>query len=602
MELYAGAADRAAILNSYAYATGSREVRALFEEACRPGPDLRERLARLAFEAGRWLADRGGIEFALMTVVEGDEAEPEDAVAEIMTHFDAGHAEAPEWTMPLQYEANRLASERLASDNPPTAPGDLAVELREAVPFLKTDEAALAAVRAFHTAGRPVGEGALVEASRAVTTRMNAEQLAAWDATAEVREWEVAEWNRRSREVARPPVPPVREPKEIDESRQPPNPTGEPARHGLHGVLDLRRRMPLAWFEPGREFAPPKWAVKGIIPQSGLAMILGEYQAGKSFAAIDLALHIAWGLSYMGRKVRQGGVVYIAAEGGLMMVHHRFNVAERELQGRIAAENLARKDRGEPPLRRAPIAILPQAPNLSRTGDPRPLEATVEDAKQAIEAGGFHMAAVVLDTLHVAMAGAEENSASDAGHVLAPLRGIADRHETAAILVHHLGKDAERGSRGSNAFPAAMDAILEIRVPGHEGPKPKPASAIRTVTATKVRDADAGASFSFRLATVEVGRDEDGDPVVSCYVEPVVEPKVDGEGMTDLDREFWALIEARMKGGRCAVFEVREAWMDGHRKGKAETARRLFNRAKTNALRAGRLLIDPHERWFELPQ
>lgn len=57
------------------------------------------------------------------------------------------------------------------------------------------------------------------------------------------------------------------------------------------------------------------YVVKDLIP-CGLTVVWGPPKCGKSFWALDLALHIAQGWDYRGRRVVQGPVVYVALEGG----------------------------------------------------------------------------------------------------------------------------------------------------------------------------------------------------------------------------------------------------------------------------------------------
>ena len=58
------------------------------------------------------------------------------------------------------------------------------------------------------------------------------------------------------------------------------------------------------------------YLVKGLIPRAGLTVVWGPPKCGKSFWAFDLAMHVARGVPYRGRRVQQGAVVYLALEGG----------------------------------------------------------------------------------------------------------------------------------------------------------------------------------------------------------------------------------------------------------------------------------------------
>jgi hypothetical protein len=58
------------------------------------------------------------------------------------------------------------------------------------------------------------------------------------------------------------------------------------------------------------------YRIKGLLPHIGLAVIWGPPKCGKSFIAFDMAMHIAIGRDYRGRRVQRGVVVYCALEGG----------------------------------------------------------------------------------------------------------------------------------------------------------------------------------------------------------------------------------------------------------------------------------------------
>src|SRR5262249_36125490 len=57
------------------------------------------------------------------------------------------------------------------------------------------------------------------------------------------------------------------------------------------------------------------YLVKGLLPRSGLVVVWGAAQSGKSFWCMDLLLHVALQWEYRGRKVQQANVVYVALEG-----------------------------------------------------------------------------------------------------------------------------------------------------------------------------------------------------------------------------------------------------------------------------------------------
>lgn len=527
------------------------------------------------------------------------------------------------------------AESLMAAEEPPETPEHLAAELLAAVPRLRREEAVFAAVRAFHRVGHVMGEGALTEALAGLDALREA------DAEIEEAAWKAAEPERVAEALAaeimtgeNPPADaPVlasklrRQVEGLDsetafwvagqafaiprarifaapesESASPvalrkvePTTIGEnPWRR-----LNIAPRLRAVDFDPNVETVPPSWLVKGIVTKVGLGLLFGESAAGKTFLAIHLALCVAWGLPFFGRKVKQGGVVYVAAEGGASVLV-RFKAAEKALDPVINAENLTRRAQGLPPLQRAPIRVITEAPNLSRDGSAAPLVATVEDAADAITAQGHRLALVIGDTWHAMLAGAEENSAADTGEALRPLREMSEAEGFTTLFLHHPGKDLDRGARGSNALPAAMDTMIELRVPGFEGQKPK-SGATRRVTVVKVRDGEAGAIFSYRLPVVQVGVDEDGEPWTTCVVEPVNEPSGELDGLSATDRDLMAAFERVATEGRADFARMREAFRAGRPKANPEAVRKAFRRAFEAAIRAERLAVDADERWVSLP-
>ena len=76
------------------------------------------------------------------------------------------------------------------------------------------------------------------------------------------------------------------------------------------------------------------------------------------------------------------------------------------------------------------------------------------------------------------------------------------------LLVHHTGKDTERGARGHSSLRAAVDTEIEISRSGNE-------SVVKT---KKQRDLEGDGRPAFTLETVVLGIDDDGDEVTSCCV------------------------------------------------------------------------------------
>ena len=241
-------------------------------------------------------------------------------------------------------------------------------------------------------------------------------------------------------------------------------------------------------FEPVHTFASATaspWIVKGVLPQSGLAVIYGASGAGKSFVVLDLALAIAQGRPWRGRKVRQGRVAYVAAEGA------------DGFRKRLAAYAQHHKV----DLTQVPVSVLNGAPNLMLLEDAKDLAAGV------LAAGDTSV--IVVDTLAQTTPGANENAGEDMGKALGHCKRLHELTGALVVLIHHSGKDQAKGARGWSGLRAAADAEIEVV---------RTESGQRALRLSKAKDGEDGLEWGFALDVVQVGVDEDLEPITSCVV------------------------------------------------------------------------------------
>lgn len=230
--------------------------------------------------------------------------------------------------------------------------------------------------------------------------------------------------------------------------------------------------------------AAVRWLVKHVVPADSVGMMFGASQAFKSFVAIDMALHVAHGLPWLGRKTSRGGVVYIAAEGGA------------GLWRRVRAWHEARHlPFGDVDFRVIPVPI-------ALNTDAYEVVAAVK-----LKAGDRAPALLVVDTMSQTFDG-EENSASEVAAYLRAL-GATFRAEwgCAVMVVHHSGHNATERPRGSSALTANLDFLF--------GVYRDESQLIATMTCEKLKDGERFDPASFELSVHDLGTDEDGDKVSS---------------------------------------------------------------------------------------
>ncbi|UWS79977.1 helicase RepA family protein [Phaeobacter sp. G2] len=111
---------------------------------------------------------------------------------------------------------------------------------------------------------------------------------------------------------------------------------------------------------------------------------------------------------------------------------------------------------------------------------------------------------VVVDTMARSMGGGDENSSRDVSQFVANIDAIRTQTGAHVLVIHHSGKNAEAGARGSSALRAAIDTEIAI--------------TDRQITCAKQRDMEFPNRLFFNLESVELGRDRDGEPVTSAVV------------------------------------------------------------------------------------
>jgi hypothetical protein len=122
---------------------------------------------------------------------------------------------------------------------------------------------------------------------------------------------------------------------------------------------------------------------------------------------------------------------------------------------------------------------------------------------------------VIIDTVSRALAGGNENAPDDMGAFVTALDAMRERLGCTVIAVHHVGKDASRGSRGHSALQCAVDTEIEV----------EKCEDVSVATVKKQRDGPDGAEYAFRLKSVTLGMDEDRDIVTRCVVKATDVPE-----------------------------------------------------------------------------
>jgi AAA domain len=241
--------------------------------------------------------------------------------------------------------------------------------------------------------------------------------------------------------------------------------------------------------------APIKnWLVKDFLGAGEMSCAYGPPGSAKSLLAGDLAAHVAWGQDWMGRRVSQGAVLFVAIE--------RAGLVKRRLAGLSQYHGIAE----------LPLAVISGSIDLrsNRTG----ADGIIECAKRLEDESESQMRLIVVDTVSRALAGGNENGSEDMGALVQNVLHIQEGTGAHVLLTHHVPHDQNR-MRGHGALLAACDTTLRI-----EG------GDLRTATVEKTNDGAEGERIAFAIESVDLGSDpQTGDVTTAPVIRPTDLPK-----------------------------------------------------------------------------
>ncbi len=223
------------------------------------------------------------------------------------------------------------------------------------------------------------------------------------------------------------------------------------------------------------------YVIKGLLAQGDVAAIVGAPGAGKSLFAPRLGYAVAQGAEVFGRRVKAGGVFYVAAEDG------------HGMRGRVQAMEA---EHGDAPDFKVVEGVTDL---LSKQGQLKALQQAVKERRPAL---------VVIDTLAVAFPGLEENDAKGMGQVVAAARSLT-KWGAAVVLIHHDTKAGDGLPRGHSLLNGALDVALYL----------KREDGVVSVKPSKNRNGTTEQDLAFTVGVREIGTDEDGDAITAAICE-----------------------------------------------------------------------------------
>jgi len=189
----------------------------------------------------------------------------------------------------------------------------------------------------------------------------------------------------------------------------------------------------------------PRWLIQGLWPADAYGVLAAQEKAGKTWAALDLAVSVACGRPWLDHFPcpTPGPVLLFLGEGG-----------ERATVRRIEA--IAAAKGVDPDQLADRLRLCFRVPRLAAAG------AGAELAAIEAELAAHPAALVVLDPLYLAAAGASGSNLYDMGAVLQAIQGVCQQAGCALLVVTHWNKtgDGRGADRISGAGPAAWARVI----------------------------------------------------------------------------------------------------------------------------------------------
>jgi hypothetical protein len=180
----------------------------------------------------------------------------------------------------------------------------------------------------------------------------------------------------------------------------------------------------------------PTWLIDEILPADALCVLYGLPGTAKSFIGLDWAMSIANGDEWLGRKVKRGSVLYVAAEGA------------RGYTQRVAAWKSKKGIEGS-----AGVQFLCEPVRLTSHQE-------VERLINSVETAGISPTLIVFDTFARCFDG-DDNSARDVSLLVSAVDRIRVATGATILLIHHSRKD-DSSFRGSGALHGAVDMMVHV--------------------------------------------------------------------------------------------------------------------------------------------
>lgn len=363
------------------------------------------------------------------------------------------------------------------------------------------------------------------------------------------------------------------------------SPVGVASPEAEFEAVEVVDRRTVATALPVRNILSDGWKpfqnylIKGLVNFGMVGFVAGAKNAGKSPLLLDLAAHVAKGEPWLGHRVKRAYVLYVATEGWT------------GIGNRLAAVRKVYFPDSEE------VAIDYLAASIDLRTSPKSARAIAATARERAKVFGLEPGLIIIDTFSHTLAGGDDSNQAEVKPAIANLKLIAAETGAAVLVAHHPTKNGSSGVRGSSTIEDDTDLTIRVEQAASGGK--------RRVTTPRVKDYGEITPVAFDIRTVELGEDQDGDPITSVVVSwrPSAEEEFDDK-IPEGDREALDALRDTLcrKGTTNATYGEWFATYCSVR-GGSTTERGMkprFNRSRTNLANQGIVGKDEEDQYVIL--
>jgi hypothetical protein len=299
-----------------------------------------------------------------------------------------------------------------------------------------------------------------------------------------------------------------------------------PAPHANDNAKPKKPRFEIVRFDDVNQTLSKDYVVQGFLGAAEFSLLVAKPGTAKSVLAGDIGCHIASGMDWHGRKVKNGLVVFFAGE--------RKDLTER----RIAAWAKQHSD-----VTGIPFVIVSGPLDLTAgVFDAQALAKTIAELAAEYE---MPCRLVILDTVTRLFGLGDQNSSKDMGRFVRSVDELTQATGAHVAAIHHSGWAGDRG-KGAIDLDGAIDVSFGIEVIG-TGP-----TKVFTLKNTGANDGLEGTITAFRLESVDLGSDADGNVTSAPVVVQADASKQNGSNLKgNTAKALDALKRAIQAHGEC---------------------------------------------------